>query len=276
MVGELVCGDAGGNLRIADFCQSRQIEFADGADSRCLPFGREPGRAGQIRDGIRRAEEFHPLVGGWQEATAPDVGTAHQVLLAGAQHDKGGQVLGLAAEPVGDPRAHRGPPVARGTGAEEELRRSVVEVLGLQGVDQGQVVHDACHVREDLGHPDSRLAVSTKVALRAEQLGPLLGELLHECEALAVQEGVRGRLAVEFPELGTPEPSLELAGSARHEQVYDTLGLGREMRPFGCQEALRNGVGRCMQPGRAEQVSERQTAQAHEALAEEVTPGGVQ
>ena len=69
----------------------------------------DAGRVGEVQDRVAAAAERHALVDGRQEAAAPVRVAAAGALAAGAEDDEAGQVLRLAAQAVGHPRAHARP-----------------------------------------------------------------------------------------------------------------------------------------------------------------------
>ena len=66
------------------------------------------------------------------------------------EHDVSGQVVVLAAKPVGDPRAYRG--TAWELIARERMvdRRAVIVVVDLDAVDEREVVHVTGQIRQEL------------------------------------------------------------------------------------------------------------------------------
>ena len=149
----------------------------------------------------------------------------------------------------------------------------MIEVVGRDGGDEGEVVDDAGGVRQGLRHPFARLAVLPKLASRPEQLRNLLLEGAHEGEALALENRSRRVLPVVLLELRLVVEHLELAGSAGHEEVDDAFGLSGVVAG-----PRRHGV---VRPRRGEQraaghqTAQGDLAQAHAALGEEVPPGDV-
>ena len=104
------------------------------------------------------------------------------------------------------------------------------------------------------------LAVLLELAARAQQLRLLLGERVHEREALALQKRIGRGLAVVFLQLRLVVEQLELARAARHEQIDDVVDCAAG------SEACSRPV-----PSRAKQSSAQgHLAHTHTAVAEEL------
>ena len=93
--------------------------------------------------------------------------------------------------------------------------------------------HDRRYVRQQVRDPGAALAVLLEFPLGAQQLRRLLGERVHEGEALARHQRIGNRLAVVFLELRLVVEQFELAGPAGHEQVDDVLRLRRKVGGLG-------------------------------------------
>src|SRR5437773_249089 len=136
---------------------------------------------------------------------------------------------------------------------------------------QRDVIHNARRLREQFADPRAASAVLPELAPRAEQLRAVAAA--HECEAFALDERLRNRLAVQLNELGLVIEQFELARSAGHEEVNDVLRARLEMR-----RTRRHWIGdgsrrRAEEFFFTEQGCERDAAQAHRAAAEKVTAG---
>ena len=183
------------------------------------------------------AAQGHALVGARQHAAAPEGGAATGAARAALQDDEAGEVGALAAEAVGHPGAHARAAEQAAAGVHEELRRGVVEEVGLAGLDEAEVVGNRGRVREHIAHPCSALAVLLELLVMAEEVHAVARA--HEGEALAFDEAGGDGLAVEFVELGLVVEELQLAGAAGHEEVDDALGLGLMVRRLGCERVGR-------------------------------------
>ena len=136
----LVSGTLGGVLLVEP---AQQIEFLP------LPRRRHVGARPQIDDRRVAGPEQRALIGRRAESRcaqtpAPPMGAPRAV----AQHDETGQILILAAQPVGDPRAHRCAARKHVAGQRVIDGGSVIVVVHLDAVDEGQIVHARGDVRE--------------------------------------------------------------------------------------------------------------------------------
>ena len=61
------------------------------------------GGGGKIEDRIANRAKHGPLVRGWQKACVPVGGPTERSAARVIDHDEGGQVAVLAAEPIGHP-----------------------------------------------------------------------------------------------------------------------------------------------------------------------------
>ena len=222
-----------------------------------------------FRIGVAPAAEGHSLMRRGQKPAGPVQRAAAWPSPTGLQHHESRKVLGLATDAVADPGTHAGMTEDRSAGIHHHLGRRVVEVVGVDRLDEGEVVDDAGRVREAVRHPCTRLAVALEGAVDAQQIGRILGEAVHEGEALALHPGGGDGLAVQLLQFGFGFPQLELARSAGHEQVDDVLG-------FGCDVQLFEGRSpRCRTEQRItrEKGSQRRLAETHAASLEEMTAG---
>lgn len=68
-----------------------------------------------------------------------------------AHDDEGGEVVGHVTESVGDPRAHAGATCDGGAGIDESVSGVVVDLVGLLGANDADVVGDLLDVGEKIG-----------------------------------------------------------------------------------------------------------------------------
>jgi len=150
----------------------------------------------------------------------------------------------------------------------------VIELVGVNRSDEGDVVDDLREVREHLGKFRAGLAVSGELEARAEHGG--IGS--DEGVALAADDGRREWFAFESGELGFVVEEFELAGGTGHEQVDDPLRLWREVRLAREERGGRVDGGGEGAAGEAigEKAGEGDLSEAHAASAEEMPPGDVE
>ena len=165
--GHLVGGDARGDLRIAVPGQAPVIERADQVERVALKLASTPGGLETLRIGIALVAQADAGIDRRQEPARP-VGRAAADAAAGRHHDEGGQVAGLRAETVDDPRTKARPARLRKTRVEEDLRRRVIELVGVHRLDDADVVDDLRQVRQHLGQFRAALAVAGEFEARTK------------------------------------------------------------------------------------------------------------
>jgi hypothetical protein len=116
----------------------------------------------------------------------------------------------------------------------------VVELIGVDGLDEAELIHDLCQVRHHFRNLSAALAVLREFESRAEH-GRVGAD---EGVALAHDDRGRNGLAFELGQLGLVVEEVELGRRAGHEQVDDALGLGRKMGRLDRHEVRRHGAAR--------------------------------
>jgi hypothetical protein len=152
-------------------------------------------------------------------------------------------------------------------GVEEDLRRAVVELIGVHRLDDAEIIDDGREVRQHLGQLRPALAMPAKAKTRAQD-GSVVAD-----EGVTLIADDRGRYGPAF-QLGEARlviEQLELARGAGHEQMDDRPGLGHEMRPPR-GERVDGGLGL---PVARQQGREGELADAIAAGLEETAAGGM-
>ena len=111
---------------------------------------------------------------------------------------------------------------------QEQLRRGVVELVGVHGLDEAEVICHLVHVRDGIRHPDAVFPVLLEGARAAHELGGATGEGKH----LALEKGVRAFLTVPFDQLGFVVKHIKVRRGAGEVQVNHAFRLGCVMRCF--------------------------------------------
>ena len=152
----------------------------------------------------------------------------------------------------------------------------MVDGLGVDALDDGQLVGLGCGVGEQLAEPCPRLAVLGELVLGGRDGKPfLLGG--HRGEPLAHAHCI-GQVGVKnLVERGLVVEQVNLWGGARHEKIDHPLGLGREVRQAGQAGKGLGGIIRRLF-GRLglilpHQVGEGDAAHAQTAGVEKLSPG---
>src|SRR5688572_1273798 len=104
----------------------------------------------------------------------------------------------------------------------------MVEQLGLARVNERDVIDDSCRVRKQITDPGAALAVTFEFTSSAEQLRAVAAA--HEGKTFSLNERLWNWLAVQFNELRLVIKQLQLARSARHEQIDDVFRARCEVR----------------------------------------------
>jgi hypothetical protein len=146
-----------------------------------------------------------------QKTRAPQAAIQRLVprLAAGDEHYECRQIVVGAPQAVADPRAHARPPRLLASGLDEGDRRIVVDRLGVQRVDEAQLVHDLRGVRHQLADRRAALAVPVEFEERgSEWLAFLLRG--HRRQPLPHADGVGDFVAVPFFQLGLVVEQLHL------------------------------------------------------------------
>ena len=109
----------------------------------------------------------------------------------------------------------------------------MVEVIGSYAGNQRDIVRHGSNVRQKVGDVETALAVTFELAMRAEQLRRILHERVHEREALAFQQRLRGGLAVVLLQFRFVIEEFQLARPAGHEEINDALHFRGKVRRLG-------------------------------------------
>ena len=239
-VGEFVGVDAGKDFGIADGVELFLVERFQEVEGFTLGRVVDAVGVGEVEYGIACAAEGYALVGGGHESASP-VGGACAGAGAGVEHDEAGEVFGFGAESVGDPGTHAGSAGSWRTGVEEDLGGGVIELVGVYGFDDSEVVDDAAEIGEHLGEFGSGLAM----LFEFEGGGHHGGVLIDEGVALSFEDGFGHAAAVVFGEERFVIEEVELAGGTGHEEVDDAFGFGSVVGGSGCHRILER-VGGCV------------------------------
>tara|TARA_A100001037_G_C14886459_1_gene516331 strand:- start:71 stop:520 length:450 start_codon:yes stop_codon:yes gene_type:complete len=119
----------------------------------------------------------------------------------------------------------------------------MVDRVGIQGLDQTQVIGDLGKVTEDFRDSRSALAMSGKLEYGSSD-GKRRLPRCHPGESLSIEDGLGNFLAMVLVELRFVVEEIELWRTARLEQINDPLclrsimgsGKGARMAPVGAKE----------------------------------------
>ena len=270
--GHLVRGDSGGDLGVGHRLEPPVVQRAEQVERVALKSGIHAGRARDVEDRVPLVPQADAGIDGRQEPARP-VGRAAADAAAGRHHDEGGQVLGFRAETVDDPRPQAGPAWLRETRVEEDLGGRVVELVGVDRLDDGDLVDHLGQVRQHLRELGAALAVPGELEARTEH-----GRVRADKRIpLTADDRGRERFAFELGQCRLGVEEVELAGCAGHEQVDDALRLRCEMRRFRCQRIVADS--RAGEPNElareriGQQAGQGDLADADTALPKEMAAG---
>ena len=268
----LVLRDARDDFGIAVLLELLAVELGQRVEEGAPLVARNAGRIGQIQDRVADRAELDPLVARRQEARAPE--PVVQRLAPGAlrdHHDEAGQVAGLAAETVAQPRAHAGTARDLRPGLQKRHGGIVVDGIGVHRAHDANVVGNLCRVRQQVADPGTRFAMLLEAERGFDQRKAALAGC-HRGQPLALADRLRQVLSAQLGQTRLGVERLDLGGAARLEKPDHALGLGREVRQ--ASQAARSRLG-CI--GRvqvaAQQVGQSDGPNTAGAPAEEVSPG---
>ena len=191
---------------------------------------------------------------------------------ARAHDDEHRQVLVLGPERVGRPCAARRPPGDLEAGVQKLRCRIVVDVLRVHRLDQTDVVDDAADVLHRIADHRPALAVRLERRDRPDDRIRRL-PFDHRREPPVAHHRARQLFAVHLLERRLVVERVVLRERAEHVQVDHTLGLRREVRETRQPGMRVTGNQRLLRPGgRAQQLGEREPAEAHPGLQDERAP----
>ena len=121
------------------------------------------------------------------------------------EHHEGRQVVVHASETVGHPRPGAGASGELAPGLDVGDGRVVVDGLGVDGLDDGEVIDHFRRMRQQLADPGSVRAMAVELEDRGRH-GESLLPRCHGRDPLAVADGVRQVLVVVLLHLGLVVP----------------------------------------------------------------------
>ncbi len=173
------------------------------------------------------------LEGSGEEAGLPVLRFLDRVS-AGAHNDEAGEVLVFAAKAIGDPRSHRRADLAGFAAVHQQQGRLMVRHIRLHRSDEADVIDAFADVGIEVADFDAALAIFTELEHRRKggagfALGLVMGG---------------DWLARIFLKQGFGVESIDVGGTAIHEQMDDPLGSPGKVRKLGRQWIQRANFGR--------------------------------
>ena len=180
---------------------------------------------GKVEDGVAFASKGNAVVNGWKEPTSIVAGPGAGAFGA-AEDDVSRKVFAFVAESVETPGSEAGSAELRMTGVEHELRRSVVDRIGLHGLNEAEVVNVFGDIGQEFAELDTALAVPVELEFRAEESG--LG--IDEGGAIAFEQFGGRQFAVTLDQFLFVIEKIEVTGGAGLEDVDDAFRFRGEVR----------------------------------------------
>lgn len=228
--GHLILRDASFDLGFVATFPEKPIHLAHGFDQFLLSVTRDSGRILDVVHGVPLGLELHALVLAGKKSVAPlsrRDGLALATSHAG-QNDESGQILGIASDPVIDPRPHAGSTRDDGSRVHEGMRRVVIDLLGLHRTDDGDFIGDLLDMGEHVADLLSRFPTLREPELGAHAL-EFVGTLLQLGELLSLGKGGGHGLPVELGEFRFVVEALEVGLPPRHAEMNHSLHLHGNM-----------------------------------------------
>jgi hypothetical protein len=205
---------------------------------------------------------------GGEKAAAPGA-VAGSEDLSGDEGDEGGEVFVFASESVADPGTKAGAAEAFEAGEGEELGGSVIELFGVEGFDETEVIGNSLEMREEVGDFEPGLTALFEGELVVFRGTKEIGLFADEGELFAFEELVGAELAGAFLEFWFEVEEVEVGGGSDHVDVDDAFGLG------GVVEAeFGKGVGFGAEGFLLEEAGERGGTQSKSGLLKKESTGG--
>lgn len=165
--GHLVVGDAGLDVGVADAGVVDVVEAVQRVEHGAAVPLLHAGRVFDKEHGISLPAQGHAGVLRGQEAAAPHAGEERLRLAflreGGGEDDKGGQVIALAAQAVGEPGAEAGFAGHLAAGHDEGAGGIVINGAGVDGLHERDLIHDLRGVRHEFTDPHAALPVLLKL-----------------------------------------------------------------------------------------------------------------
>ena len=265
-VRQLVLGDASDRFGIAELLGLKLIQRLQGVE-RLAPAGPiEAVRVRQKQHRIAGRAALDPLVDRRQEPAPPDTLAGIGRLATAGQDHEPRQVFVVRTETVRGPRAERRTAEQVRSRVQKQLRRCVVELLGLHRLHDGDVIDNLGQELPDLAQFGSGLSVLRKGERRAEHVR----HPLDEGEPLPFEVLLRTRLAVVLLQRRLVVEQVQLRGTPRHVQVDHMLGLGGKLRHLRRERVDSLDRRRSRHAIALKQSRQRDRSQSHARLSEEV------
>ena len=161
--GHFVLGDAGVGFRVAGLLELFLVEGVEAIEHLAAEIAGDAGGIGEVEDRIALGTERDALVFGGEETTTPKAGVESLGITfggpGGIEDDEGGEIFVFAAESVAEPCAEAGTAGDLVAGLDVGDGWIVIDGLGVETADDGEVIDHFGGVGEQFADPGARLAV---------------------------------------------------------------------------------------------------------------------
>ena len=141
--GQLVLGYARQGLGVTHVLVLVLVEIPDRIERLSASLATQSFGVGEIEDRIPSVRPaLHALVEGWEESGSPKRFSCARGLSSRGKDHEARKVFIVASQTVGDPGAHGGVTQKRISGLQKELGGRMIELFGVHGADDADVVND--------------------------------------------------------------------------------------------------------------------------------------
>jgi hypothetical protein len=214
--------DPGKRLRVRKPLMMNRIEVLERVQSLATHPAIDSLGVRQVKDRIPTGPALNPLIHTGQKTTSPKTLARIGRFATRKQDDIPWQILVLGTQPVGRPSPQRRVPQTRLPGMNKQLRRRVIELVGLHRTDNRYIIGMLGQPRQELGHPLPALPMLGKGEHRSEHLG----NPFDERKPLAFEVLFGTFFAIEFLQRWLVVKELQLRRGARKMDVDHSACTG--------------------------------------------------
>ena len=249
-VGHFVLRHPRQRLGITKLIERSLIQGAQCVEHGATVLGTDAGRVLDVQHGVANMSQCDTGIFAGEKTARPH--SCEQGLSSGTrfpgrrQDNKTRQVIALAAQAIREPGTKTRLAGDFAAGHDERTRRVMIDRVGVDRLDQGDVVDAFGRVGHQLAHPRPTLAVLVELKHRRGNGQPRLATR-HRRDALSFANRFGQVLIVELGQFRFVVPKVKLCRAAVHVQVNNAVGFGSEVRQAGqCRmhSCRVHGVGR--------------------------------
>src|SRR6185295_10362101 len=141
---------------------------------------------------------LHTLINSGEKAAAPNTFAGIGSGAPGGEHDKSRQVTVFSSQSIRHPGAHARPAEAWTAGVHEQLRRRMVELIGVNSLQKSEFISCACYMRQMIRDPCAALSPLLEHRLRSQHFR----NTADKGKALPIQKRLRASFAIKLLQFG--------------------------------------------------------------------------